>query len=77
MVRKEKNLKTLTDEKKILRIKVPGIDCPDCASGLQEEVKKVEGVESVEYNIASCQLKVVGGGRKLKRQTIFSSHCIR
>ena len=33
-------------------------------------MKKVDGVESAEYNIATSQLKTAGKGPKVNRQTI-------
>ena len=42
----------------------------NCAASLQEEVRKLEGVESVEYNLVSSRLKVVGMMEKIDRQRV-------
>lgn len=38
-------MEDLIEGKEIVKIKIPGVDCPDCASSLQQEVKRIEGKE--------------------------------
>lgn len=48
----------LAGEKRVVTLSVPGMTCPSCASSIERELKKLDGISDIEISIGSRSVVV-------------------
>lgn len=49
-------------EMETIELKVPGMTCGHCESAVRSELAKVAGIEQVDVDLASKDVRVIGSG---------------
>ncbi len=55
-----------------MKVRIEGLDCPNCARALQNEIKKIDGVQDAEIDFVNCSLSFKGKNEEKNLQEIIS-----
>ncbi len=55
-----------------MKVRIEGLDCPNCARTLQNEINKIDGVQEAEIDFVNCSLSFKGKDEEHNLQEIIS-----